>query len=248
MDLHTHLDLYPNAVDLLPIVSKKNSFTLSVTTSPRAWIATSRVFESYENIKVALGLHPEIAEQKKSERALLLSNISKSKYIGEVGIDGSSRFRNTLPLQRSILEDVISECEHQGGRIISIHTRGAVNEVLDLLEKYPNAGNQILHWFTGSLNQLRRATDLGCWFSVGPAMLRSATGIKTLKSIPLKKLLPESDGPFAQIDSKPVLPWEALNIADPLSKLTNKSTVECRTIMDQNLNTLLKQHQQTEGA
>lgn len=64
IDFHCHLDLYPDALKLLPIVSARNLFTLVVTTSPKAWLATSNVFAGYENIKVALGLHPEIAEQK----------------------------------------------------------------------------------------------------------------------------------------------------------------------------------------
>ena len=62
IDFHCHLDLYPDALKLLPETARRNEFTLVVTTSPRAWLATSRVFAGYDNIKVALGMHPEIIQ------------------------------------------------------------------------------------------------------------------------------------------------------------------------------------------
>ena len=85
IDFHCHLDLYPDARKLLTKVADRNHFTLVVTTSPRAWQATSRVFAGHENIKVALGMHPEIVEEKVAERAMLISCIAKADFIGEVG-------------------------------------------------------------------------------------------------------------------------------------------------------------------
>ena len=60
IDFHCHLDLYENSIKMLPVVADKNIFTLVVTTSPRAWQLTSQLFVGYENIHVAIGLHPEI--------------------------------------------------------------------------------------------------------------------------------------------------------------------------------------------
>jgi TatD DNase family protein len=94
IDLHTHLDLYPNALDILARVNKENRFTLAVTTSPRAWVATSQVFKGHENIKVALGLHPEVADQKFNELDLLLSSIQRqilSERLGSMALQGIRR-------------------------------------------------------------------------------------------------------------------------------------------------------------
>lgn len=218
MDLHSHLDLYPNALQLLPEVSRRNRFTLVVTTSPRAWVATSRVFAGYENIRVALGLHPEIAERKAAEQDLLLSYVSQTRFVGEVGLDGSPKFKASLPLQEDIFRAVIAECERQGGRIISLHSRGAATKVLDVLERHPLAGSPILHWFSGSVRELQRAIELGCWFSVGPAMLAGAKGRELLSRMPTERVLPETDGPFAAANNAPLMPWDALNIAPTLSE------------------------------
>ena len=216
IDFHCHLDLYPDALKLLPIVAARNLFTLVVTTSPRAWQATSRVFAGYENIKIAVGLHPEIAEQKAGERLLLLSCIPEAKYVGEIGIDGSPKYKETISLQESILNDTLMECERAGGKILSIHSRNASSRVLDLVEKNCRKSTVVLHWFSGSISEARRAQDMGCWFSVSPAMLRGVKGRSLLEILHLNRVLPETDGPFTMNHSVPLMPWEAIGIVDTL--------------------------------
>ena len=197
IDFHCHLDLYPDALKLLPIVAERNLFTLVVTTSPRAWQATSRVFAGYDNIKVALGLHPEVVDKKANERSLLVSCISKTKFVGEIGLDGSRMHQETMPLQESILIEALEECERVGGKVLSIHSRNAASRVLDLVEQYCQKSTPVLHWFSGTSQDARRAVALGCWFSVGPAMLRGTKGRAILQELPMDKILPETDGPFA---------------------------------------------------
>lgn len=219
IDMHTHLDLYPDALKIIYKVNKDNIFTLAVTTSPRAWIATSKVFEKYKNIHVSVGLHPEIAEAKVNEVSLLIEFCRNTNFIGEVGLDGSERFSRSLPLQTKIFEKVLQECEIQKGKIISIHSRGAESNVLDLIEKYSNCGIPILHWFSGTNKELERAEKLGCWFSVNQYMARTKKGLSLIERMPKNRLLPESDGPFTKVDKKIIYPWEAINIIGEISSL-----------------------------
>ncbi|MCL4670373.1 Qat anti-phage system TatD family nuclease QatD [Burkholderia pseudomallei] len=240
MDLHCHLDLYPDALKLLPEVAKRNQFTLVVTTSPRAWVATSRVFSGHENVKVALGLHPEIAERKANERNLLLSFVAQAPFIGEVGLDGSPRFRSSLPLQQEIFDAVVAECERQGGRVISLHSRGATTEVLNILENHPSAGKPILHWFSGTSRELQRAIELGCWFSVGPAMLSGAKGRELLGKMPAAKVLPETDGPFATVNKVPLMPWQAKDVVPVLTQVWREPADAVNAKLASNLHRLLE--------
>jgi len=219
IDLHTHLDLYPNVLDILPRVNKENCFTLAVTTSPRAWVATSQVFKGFNNIKTALGLHPEIADQKFHELELLLSLIPKVDYIGEVGIDGSSRYSKTFDKQELIFESTIRECKRLGGRIISIHSRGAASKILSIVRKYPDCGTPILHWFSGSFSELIEAVKMSCYFSVNSQMTYSKRGRDLVSRIPSELVLPESDGPFSTLNGKPIMPWDAMNVCTDLSDI-----------------------------
>lgn len=241
IDFHTHLDLYPNALDILDRVNRENRFTLAVTTSPRAWVATSQVFKRHNNIKVALGLHPEVADQKFNELELLLSSIHKVDFVGEVGIDGSARYSKTLSKQELIFDSTIRECEKAGGRIISIHSRGAVSKILSSIRTYQNCGTPILHWFSGSVEELTTAIRMKCYFSVNPVMIGSEKGKELISRIPYNLVLPESDGPFAKLAGRPVMPWEAMNICSDLSSIWHMTIEEVRHTIEQNLNKLLQE-------
>lgn len=238
IDLHCHLDLYPDVLKLIPSVTARNVFTLVVTTSPRAWQATSRVFAGYNNIKIAVGLHPEIVDKKKDERSLLITCISEATFVGEVGLDGSRQNKETMSLQESIFSEVITECERVGGRILSIHSKNAAGRVLDLIEHHCQQSTPILHWFSGSVKEARRAAAIGCWFSVGPAMLYAAKGREILRELPKDRVLPESDGPFATYHNTPLMPWEAISIADTCAPLWGTTKNEILLQMKCNLTVL----------
>lgn len=239
IDFHCHLDLYPDARKLLTKVADRNHFTLVVTTSPRAWQATSRVFAGHENIKVALGMHPEIVEEKVAERAMLISCIAKADFIGEVGLDGSVQHRRTTALQESILKDVLTESERCGGRIISIHSRNAARRVLDLVEQHCKESVPVLHWFSGTVQETRRAVAMGCWFSVGPGMIRGTNGRRILKEMPMDKVLPETDGPFVRNGSVPFMPWDAMTIVGTIASIWNMTQERTRNQLKNNLVVLL---------
>jgi TatD DNase family protein len=239
IDFHCHLDLYPDALRIVDQVSVRNRFTLAVTTSPRAWQTTSQLFDRYPNIKVALGLHPEIVVQKEVERGLLISFVSQAAFIGEVGLDGSIQHRHSLELQESILKAVLDECEQCGGRILSIHSRNAVGLVLDCIEQHCQLSIPVLHWFSGTLEETRRAVNMGCWFSVGPAMLRGAKGQRIIKELPKEKVLPETDGPFVRNGSSPLMPWEAITIVKPVAIAWNMAESGVTEQLNLNLMTLL---------
>jgi TatD DNase family protein len=110
---------------------------------------------------------------------------------------------------------------------------------MEILKDYPRAGIPVLHWFSGSRLELRRAIALGCWFSVGPAMMMSKKGRSLLEEMPIDRVLPESDGPFAQVRGAPLMPWEASNISEQLSVLMGKSKADANGLLRENLKRLL---------
>lgn len=217
MDFHCHLDLYPDARKVYAETLRKVEFTWLVTTSPRAFIATSKVLPAHPRLSLSPGLHPEIADRKQGELSLLLEQIQHSQLVGEVGLDGATRYRQHFELQERIFTAVVRRCQDLGGRVLSIHSRAAAAEVLDTLQAHDGFGLAVLHWFTDSPNLLRRAVNLGCWFSVGPAMLQSANGRKLIAQMPRDKVVPESDGPFAKYEGVPLMPWDSMSVADGLS-------------------------------
>ncbi len=239
MDFHCHLDLYPNAREVFKEAAQKNEFTWLVTTSPKAFVATARELTGAANVLVTPGLHPEIAHERASELDLLLTQMGDVTAVGEVGLDGSSRYRKSYDVQRALFEAIIERSSALGGRVLSIHSRQAVNDVLAVLDRHAGFGTAVMHWFTGTVKELRAAEERGCWFSIGPAAFASSSGRALAAKIPRHFVVPESDGPFAQIDDKPVLPWSADLTAWHLGKAWDVSTQEAAILLSENSYRLL---------
>jgi TatD DNase family protein len=240
MDFHCHLDLYPAAREVYKEASRRNTFTWLVTTSPKAFAATSRVLEAASTVLITPGLHPEIAHERAPELDLLLEQIAAVRAVGEVGLDGSPRYKQHLETQRRIFSAVVRRCADLGGRTLSIHSRRAVTDVLAELERHPGYGTAVLHWFSGTLSELTAATARGCWFSIGPAMFESANGRSLAANMPRDRVVPESDGPFTKVAGEPVMPWSADDTARRLSVLWGLSFEEAAKALNSNGKQLLR--------
>ncbi len=197
IDFHVHLDLYKDPAAAVKCCLASKAYVLSVTTTPRAWGGTKRLATGNPRIRTALGLHPQIAHERAGELGLFDAILPETRYVGEVGLDGSPELKPHQAVQSRVFTHVLNACARAGGRIITIHSRRATDQVLDHLEQAPGCGVPVLHWFSGTKGQLQRADRMGCWFSVGPAMVRSAKGFELLRAMPRSRVLTETDGPFA---------------------------------------------------
>ncbi|MCB1907868.1 MAG: TatD family hydrolase [Rhodocyclaceae bacterium] len=239
MDFHCHLDLYPGAREVYREAARRNEFTWLVTTSPKAFAATSRALEPLPSVLITPGLHPEIAHERAAELDLLLEQIAGVKAVGEVGLDGSPRFKAHYEVQRKIFGAVIARSAELGGRTLSIHSRRAVRDVLAEFERHPNFGTAVMHWFSGSTAELKAAAAHGCWFSIGPAMFDSASGRALAAAMPRDRVVPESDGPFAKVAGKPIMPWNTFRTAEDLASLWGISPDEAAGTLARNGQALL---------
>ncbi|MCG4274510.1 Qat anti-phage system TatD family nuclease QatD [Acetobacter senegalensis] len=219
IDFHAHLDLYSDPHTVVRECVARHIYVLSVTTTPSAWSGTMALAKNAPRIRTALGLHPQLAHERKGELPLFEGLLPQVRYIGEIGLDGGPEYRQYWLDQQQVFFRILKLCASVGGRIMSIHSRRASTEVLDALTAEPDAGIAILHWFSGTQKELARAVDLGCWFSVGPAMLAGAKGQALAKKIPRDRILTETDGPFIQINGQAAWPWDADRAAESLSKI-----------------------------
>ena len=87
--------------------------------------------------------------------------------------------------------------------MISIHAVRSATAVLDVLERHRATHNNacILHWFSGSSQELAHARELGCHFSVNPNMLATKRGRAYVPQIPPERLLLETDLPDEETDA-----------------------------------------------
>jgi len=238
IDFHCHLDLYPDPEREVREAEAARIYVLSVTTTPRAWPRTAQLAKGHKRIRTALGMHPQLAHERFSELPLFEELLPRVRYVGEVGLDGGAGYRDHSAVQSRVFATALKLCSDNGGRILTIHSRHAADEVLKHLAAAPDAGVPILHWFSGSPAQLQRAIDVGCWFSVGPAMLRGEKGKALTRAMPRQRVLTETDGPFAGAPAKPLKPADSWQAVRQLASIWGISEADCQAQLLDNLRTL----------
>ena len=238
IDFHCHLDLYPDPHAVVEECSLRKLYVLSVTTTPSAWDGTLALAAHSPRIRTALGLHPQLAHQRKHELPMFDRILPQARYVGEVGLDGSPELKPHWSAQVAVFEHILDACSSAGGRILSIHSRRAAAAVLEYLEKFPRAGVFVLHWFSGTQRELGRAIELGCWFSVGPAMLAGERGRSLTSRMPLDRIMTETDGPFARVNDLPLQPWDAGIALESLGRLWGVTQEEASAVLNDNIGRL----------
>lgn len=238
IDFHAHLDLYPDPHAVVRRCIEEGVHVLSVTTTPSAFAGTAALASEAPRIRTALGLHPQLVGERHGEMPLFERLLPDVRYVGEIGLDGGPEFAASWTRQTEVFDAILRMCGQHGGRVYSVHSRRAVTAVLDAIERHPMSGTAILHWFAGTARELSRAVSLGCWFSVGPAMLDGAKGRALTSLMPRDRVLTESDGPFAQSKGVALSPWDVSLALAPLATLWETDTAGAGAQLRDNLRAL----------
>jgi TatD DNase family protein len=241
VDFHCHLDLYKDHAALIAECDRELVATLTVTTTPKAWPRNRQLTAHSAHVRVALGLHPQLVAERESELSIFERYLAEARYVGEIGLDAGSRFYNSFPAQERVFERILRACAEQGGKVLTVHSVRAVSKVLGHIERalLYERGRVVLHWFTGTPAEARRAVALGCYFSINGEMLRTPKHQRLVADLPADRLLTETDGPFVEADGRPIRPREVAGTVEQLAALRAVPTdVMARTILA-NLRTLV---------
>jgi TatD DNase family protein len=208
VDFHCHLDLFPDFEAAVARAETARIFTLTVTTTPKAWPRNHALTCGTRYVRAALGLHPQLVAERAGEMALWEHYLPETRFVGEVGLDAGPRFYRSLDSQKRVFRSVLERCADAGGKILSVHSVRSVPIVLEMIERHfpPDRGVVVLHWFTGTRAEARRAEALACYFSVNAEMLRSDRGRALVADLPIARILTETDGPFTTMDNQPAEP------------------------------------------
>lgn len=201
-DAHVHLDFMANGEEVAADARAAGMRLFAGTVTPAGFVAARERFGGFDNVDVGLGLHPwwvEGADDGGGVEAFL-ELLPETRFVNEVGLDFGKRHADTREAQVAAFRRIAAECAAAGGKVLSVHSVHAARETIDILE---SAGTLesctcIFHWFTGPSDQLKRAIDAGCLFSVGPRMLATGKGREYVKAIPADRLLTETDAPPEQ--------------------------------------------------
>lgn len=241
VDFHCHLDLYPDHAAAVERCERDGVFTLTVTTTPKAWPRNHKLASATRHVWAALGLHPQLVAERAHEIGLWEELLLRTRYVGEVGLDAGPRFYRSFETQKEIFARVLTLCAAAGNKIVTTYSVRATKVVLDMIEQYmpPQRGRVVLHWFTGTATEAKRAVDLGCYFSVNAEMLVNEKRAAITKALPLDRVLTETDGPFTQTEARPTTPSDVWVAVDGLARLHGIQPAAMSATVLRNLKALL---------
>jgi TatD DNase family protein len=241
-DFHCHVDLHGDPAQFISQCEGERIVTVAVTTTPKAWTQNRKWTAQSGYVHAAVGLHPELVGERYGELDLLAHCMSETRLIGEVGLDGSPKHREHFGRQREVFERVLKTAQVLGGRVLTIHSRRAAHDVIEMIEKHtsPDRVLPILHWFSGNAAEASRGAACGCYFSINTAMLDSERGQALVRKVPPERLLTETDSQFTRIGNRHSVPWDVNLAIDGLAFLFRKTNEDIRAAVGQNAMRVLR--------
>lgn len=202
VDMHCHLDLMANGPAVAAQAATVGLGILNAGVTPDAFRAARAAYANAPTARCAAGLHPWWIDDGRCGAAdvdLLVEELARTPFVGEVGLDFAARHRASAPAQTEAFERIAKACADHPlpKRLLTIHAVHAASTVLDILERYDltRSAACIIHWFSGTSDELARARRLGCLFSVNEFMLATCRGREYARQIPTDRLLFETDLP-----------------------------------------------------
>ena len=175
---------------------------LVVSASIKGFDKVYKIYQKYnENCFFTIGTHPHHANEfdaSSSKHMTELVNNYQPNSIGETGLDF---FRNISSYEEQIFafEEQI-KISIQSGKPLFLHQRDAHKDFIKLIKPYKNdITKAVVHCFTGTQEELDDYLELG--FHIGLTgwicdERRNVNLRRSLKNIPLDKLMIETDCPY----------------------------------------------------
>lgn len=189
-DTHFHLDLQKDKLGAIENIAKNEIYTIAMTNLPDLYQKETLLYDQ-KYIRIALGFHPELVHEYPNKIPLMWKYLAEARYI--VGLDFTDKLY--VNEQIAFFTELIARCKNDTNKIISIHSREAEKEVIDIIGtdfKF----TPILHWYSGTMGNLRKVCDRGYYFSVNSSMIRTKKFAQMMEYIPNDKILLETDSPF----------------------------------------------------
>ena len=249
-DSHCHLD-YPNLYNELDdVVNRaiKNDVKLLLTicTTVESFKRIKLIVDKYKNIYGTFGIHPhETKNFKNITDALIIGYKNESKKIIGVGETGLDYYYNHSDknIQKKIFAQHIEAAKELDIPLI-VHSRDAEIDTFDILKSYMKNSKlkTIIHCFTGSKDFAKKIINIGCYISIsGIITFKGSNELsETISSIPIDKLLVETDSPYLTPIPNRGKSNEPSFITHTIEKLSIIRNIEKKVIIENTTNNFRK--------
>ncbi len=198
-DMHFHLDFCVEPKELAKDAAERGLAIFANTVTPQGFSDAVADLDGLPNVGLGLGMHPwwVSSESVEADMAAYRRLSDGRRLFGEVGLDFGKRSVATIDEQIRIFYEICRIASRTDEAVMSIHAIRSAGTVMDILEQTGAsvATTCIMHWFSGTSEELGRAIEMGCIFSVNKMMATSRRGREYVRQIPADRLLLETDAP-----------------------------------------------------
>ena len=204
IDSHCHLDHEPLSTNLKEVISRSKAIginkLLTICTTINSYENILKIVEIDPIIYGTFGIHPHETDNDKVSKNEIVKKIKLNKKIigvGETGLDfhynNSDKESQLMSFKKHI------EASIELNIPLIIHSRNAESETYNVLHEFKKDNLKILmHCFTGSSDFSKKMLSLGAYISLSGIITfnKSKELQKTASSIPIDRLLIETDSPY----------------------------------------------------
>jgi TatD DNase family protein len=235
IDAHAHLDRYGDELAAaLEEISRHRIFTVGSSMDLESYGRNLEIGGMCKFVLPTFGVHPWNAPEYAGSLGSLSKATRESPILNEIGLD--HHFVTDVsqyPAQREVLEFFLAAARDQE-KIVVLHTKGAENEVLELLDQY-DIQRAIVHWYSGPLDVFSDLVTRGVYFTIGVEVLYSEHIQAIARELPSDLLLTETDNPGGprSLTGALGMPQLILDVVQALAELkatTNQAIVQ--TVQD----------------
>ncbi|TCS76172.1 TatD family hydrolase [Pectinatus cerevisiiphilus] len=204
IDTHAHLDDEQYDEDRNEVIQRALDQGIEMIINMGADIASSRkaaaLAATHDMIYAGVGIHPEEVDKVLAKDEYVLADLvaenKKVLAIGEIGLDYHFRTDNR-DLQKKVFIKQL-DLARQLKLPVSIHDRDAHGDLMEVLRKEGRGIRGVIHCYSGSAEMAKELLKLGWYLGVdGPLTFKNAAKLpEIIKTIPLERLLLETDSPY----------------------------------------------------
>ena len=205
IDSHCHLDYLARDEDLDHVVARARDAgiggMLTICTKVSEFDEVRAIAEKYDDIWCTVGIHPHEADAEpvvSAERLIELAAHPKVIGIGECGLDYYYEHSSREAQQRNFRAHIAAS--RVTGLPLIVHTRDADDDTVAILHdefaKGPFPG--LIHCYSTSQELAEKSLEIGFYISLsGIVTFKSAGSLReTVKSLPMERVLVETDAPY----------------------------------------------------
>lgn len=243
IDTHCHIDdekFTDKDLIINNYIESGVDFVINSGSDIKSSVLSKALAEKYESVYYSVGVHPDSAEEIVSgglEKLKALAESQKCLAIGEIGLDYHYEPFDKTVQQKAFVSQI--DLANELDLPIIVHSRDAHYDTLSIIEKNSVKRKGTMHCFSGSVELMQKYVELGFYISFGGTLTfkNSVKAVEVLKSVPIDRILTETDSPYLAPEGKRGQinePKNVVNVYEFISKEKGISVEEISAIIKEN--------------